>query len=193
MALVGRIARPHGLRGEVVVNPETDFIEKRFEVGATVWTLSARGEEALVVRASRLQNARPVVGFEGFERIEDVVRLAGLELRVAEDELQPLDPGTYYEHELAGCLVERADGAPVGTVVKVEGGAGSVRLVVNGARGEILIPLAMDICTDIDVGARRIRIDPPEGLLELNEVRHRHDLSEDGPRGARGGRRRPRG
>jgi hypothetical protein len=51
----------------------------------------------------------------------------------------------------------------------------------------------MDICTDIDVGAKRIRIDPPEGLLELNEVRHRHDLSEDGPRGARGGRRRPRG
>ena len=47
--------------------------------------------------------------------------------------------------------------------MKVEGGAGSVRLVVSGARGEILIPLAMDICTDIDVGARRIRIDPPEG------------------------------
>ena len=55
--------------------------------------------------------------------------------------------------------------------MRVEGGAGGSRLVVDGERGEILIPLAVDICVDVDVAARRIRIEPPEGLIELNETK----------------------
>src|SRR6267142_1483170 len=77
MALVGRIARAHGLRGHVVINPETDFVEERFAEGATVWTRSAGGQEQLTVVSSRVQNGHPIVGFEGFARIEDVERLAG--------------------------------------------------------------------------------------------------------------------
>jgi len=169
MALVGRIARPHGLRGQVVINPETDFVEERFAEGATVWTRSAAGDERLTVASMRVQNGRPVVGFEGFTRIEDVERLAGLELRVPEETLQPLQPGSYYEHQLVGCIVETAAGDVVGTVAAVEGGAGATRLVMRGPRGEILIPLAVDICVDIDVVNKRIRINPPDGLLELNE------------------------
>ena len=169
MALVGRIARPHGLRGQVVINPETDFIEERFAEGATLWARSAAGDEQLTIASVRVQNGRPVVAFEGFTRIEDVERLAGIELRVPEETLQPLQPGTYYEHQLVGCIVETVTGDVVGKVAAVEGGAGATRLVMNGARGEILIPLAVDICVEIDVVNKRIRIDPPEGLLELNE------------------------
>jgi 16S rRNA processing protein RimM len=121
------------------------------------------------VASLRVQNGRPVVGFEGFARIEDVERLAGLELRVPEETLQPLQPGSYYEHQLVGCVVETVAGNAVGTVSAVEGGAGGTRLVMNGRLGEILIPLAVDICVEIDVANKRIRIDPPEGLLELNE------------------------
>lgn len=169
MALVGRITRPHGLRGQVVVHPETDFVEERFAGGATVWTRSAAGDEQLTIVSSRVQNGRPIVGFEGFACIEDVERLAGLELRVPEETLQPLRPGTYYEHQLVGCGVETTDGDVVGEVAKVEGGGGASRLTVNGPRGEILIPLAVDICVEIDVANRRIRINPPDGLLDLNE------------------------
>jgi 16S rRNA processing protein RimM len=188
MAVVGRVARPHGLRGDVVVNPETDFVAERFRPGATVWTRTGGREEELTIASARMQNGRPVVGFEGLSSIEAVERLAGVELRVPEEWLQPLGPGRYYEHQLVGCSVETAEGATVGTVARVESGAGGSRLVVEGARGEILIPLAVDICVEIDLAARRIRIAPPEGLLELNEVRHRHDLSPDG-----GGRTRRRG
>jgi 16S rRNA processing protein RimM len=188
MAVVGRVARPHGLRGDVVVNPETDFVAERFRPGATVWTQSAGREEQLTIASARVQNGRPVVGFEGFSSVEAAERLAGLELRVPEESLQPLEPGRYYEHQLVGCSVETAEGAQVGTVVRVDSGAGGSRLVVDGARGEILVPLAVDICVAIDIAGRRIRIEPPEGLLELNEVRHRHDLSPDG-----GGRTRRRG
>ena len=191
MALVGRIARPHGLKGQVAINPETDFAEERFAPGATVWTRSGSGdgarEEQLTIASMRLQNGRPIVGFAGFERIEDVERLAGQELRVPEDALQPLAANTYYEHQLVGCVVETTGGDVVGEVAKVEGGAGASRLVMHGPRGEILIPLAVDICVEIDVANKKIRINPPEGLLELNEVRHRHHLSAD-DRGRAGGR-----
>ena len=172
MAVVGRIGRPHGLRGDVVVNPETDFVEERFSAGATLWTRREGREQPLTIAAARIQNGRAVVGFEGFPTIEAVETLRGLELRLPEDALQPLEAGRYYEYQLVGCAVETTKGDTIGSVVKVEGGAGGSRLVVAGRTGEILIPLAVDICVAIDVGAKRIRIDPPEGLLELNETRH---------------------
>jgi 16S rRNA processing protein RimM len=169
MVLVGRIARPHGIRGHVVINPETDFLEERFAPGARLSVRSDRGEEQLRVVSSRLQGGRPVIEFEGFATVDDVQRLAGLELRVPEETLKPLDQGTYYHHQLVGCVVETAAGEQVGTVRRVDGGLGGTLLTVDGARGEILIPFAVEICVDVDVTAKRIRIEAPDGLLELNE------------------------
>jgi 16S rRNA processing protein RimM len=167
--LVGWIARPHGLKGHVVVKPETDFADERFAEGATLWTRSDRGDEPLIIESLRLQGDRPVVRFQGFGTIDEVERLCGLELRVPEESLQPLADGTYYQHQLIGCVVETTDGERVGEVARVEGGAAGSLLAIDGPRGEVLIPLAMDICTAIDVTARRILVRPPEGLLELNE------------------------
>jgi 16S rRNA processing protein RimM len=169
MVLIGRIARPHGIRGQVIVTPETDFVEARFRAGATFWTRSDRGEEMLTVSSARLQTGRPVIGFEGFATIEDAERLAGLDLRVPEGALLPLADGAYYVHDLVGCVVETASGERVGEVRRVEGGAAGSILNVEGARGEVLVPLAADICVDVDIAGRRIRIDPPDGLLELNQ------------------------
>jgi ribosomal 30S subunit maturation factor RimM len=70
-----------------------------------------------------------------------------------------------------GCAVETTGGDAIGEVAKVEGGAGASRVVINGPRGEILIPLAVDICVDIDVEKKKIRVKAPEGLLELNETK----------------------
>jgi 16S rRNA processing protein RimM len=191
LVLVGRIARPHGLRGQVVVNPETDFIDERFRSGATLQTRGAAGEETLTVSTYRIQGGRPIVAFVGLDGIDDVERLAGQELRVPEAALQALEPGQFYHHQLIGCVVETIDGGRVGEVERVEGGIGGSRLVVAGDRGEILVPLASAICVEIDPDARRIRIDPPEGLLDLNEVRHRHDLSAHGRSRPRGRDRQP--
>jgi len=192
MVVVGRVARPHGIRGHVIVNPETDFLEERFRPGATFRIRSSRGDEQLVAETVRFQQGRPVVGFEGFARIEDVERLAGLELRVPEEELKPLEPGTFYHHQLIGCTAETLDGGRIGEVIRVEGGMGGSQLVVEGARGEIMIPLATEICVEIDVAAKRIRVNPPEGLLEVNEIRHRHHLPAYGRGGAGRRDRRPR-
>ena len=169
MVLVGRIARPHGVRGQVIVSPETDFVDERFVSGATMWVRSARGDEAVTITSARVQNGRPVIGLKGFSSIEEVERLAGLELRVPEERLQPLGEGVYYQHQLVGCAVETVGGSHIGEVSRVDGGAAGSLLTVRGMRGDVLIPFAQPICVEVDIAGRRIRIDPPDGLLELNE------------------------
>jgi 16S rRNA processing protein RimM len=171
MVLVGRVARTHGIRGHVLVNPETDFVAERFQAGAKIWSRVEGREQALTITDARLEGPRPILGFDGYGSVEAAEALAGAELRVPESELQPLPEGSYYLHQLAGCRVETTEGAPVGTVTRVEGGAGAAVLAVAGARGEVLVPLAQEICVGIDVEARVIRVQMPPGLLELNETK----------------------
>ncbi len=168
MVLIGRIAKPHGLKGQVVVNPETDFVDERFAPGSQMWTRLAGAVEVLTVATSRVQGGRPIVGFDGFATIEDVERLAGGELRIPEHALRALDAGHYYEHQLVGCTVETIAGERVGSVVKVQGGLAGSCLIIDGERGEVLVPFVEAFCRAVDIDARTIRIDPPPGLLELN-------------------------
>jgi 16S rRNA processing protein RimM len=171
MAVVGRVARPHGIRGQVFVNPETDFPEERFGIGATLFTMRGGRIEPLTVTAFRMQQGRPVIGLDGIDDVDAARELAGLELKIPRDALAELPEGTYYHHDLVGCVVQLPDGTSVGTVSEVEGDMGNTRLVVQASAGEVLIPLALDICTEIDTAAKRIVIAPPEGLIELNDRR----------------------
>ena len=169
MVLVGRVARPHGIRGDVVVNPDTDFADERFAVGALLWTRVAGVVEQVKVVRAAFGGRRPVVGFEGASDVADAERLAGVELRVPEDALAKLEPGAYYLHQLVGCRVETTAGEPVGEVVRVEGGSGASLLVVAGPDGEVLIPFAVSLCPTIDVERRLVVVDAPQGLLEVNQ------------------------
>lgn len=168
MVLVGTVARPHGLGGWVIVNPQTDFVEERFARGERLWAGGGPEPAELVIEDARVQKGRPVVKFAGLETIEAVQRLAGRELRVEPEALRALDAGDYYHHDLVGCVVETAGGEVVGTVTAVEGAGALCRLVVKGPRGDVQVPFVEEICGLVDTAARRIRIDPPEGLLDLN-------------------------
>jgi 16S rRNA processing protein RimM len=168
MAVVGRIARAHGLRGQVILNLDTDFPEERFQPGAELYIERAGVVEPLTVTTVRFHVNRPVIGLSGVDTIEAAEVLAGHELRVPLEQLAALPPGTYYRHDLVGCRVETITGAAVGVVTDVEGTMGGSRLVVSGAAGEVLIPLASQICREIDPDAKRIVIDPPDGLIDLN-------------------------
>jgi 16S rRNA processing protein RimM len=173
LVVVGRVARSHGRRGEVILNPDTDFLEERFQPGQRFFVLDGPRVGTLVARSVWFHRDRPVVGFDGYESIDQAEALAGTELRIDAADLLPLPPGVYYHHDLIGCLVETADGAAVGTVRSVDGAGAASRLVVDGPSGEQLIPLAVDICRTIDPARRRIVIDAPDGLLDLNVGRPR--------------------
>jgi len=113
-------------------------------------------------------NGRPVITLEGVDSMNDAELLRGAELRVPEGALQALPPGTFYHFQLIGCEVVTVGGEVVGTVRAVEGEAGNHRLSIASDRGEVLVPLVTSICVAIDATARRITIDPPAGLLEVN-------------------------
>jgi 16S rRNA processing protein RimM len=185
MAVVGRIVRPHGLRGHVIVNIETDFPEERFRDGSQLFVDRGGVVEPLTLTAVRFHQSRPILGFVGIERIEDAERLVGLELRIPAGRLKRLPAGMFYRHDLAGCRVETNVGADIGIVKAVEGTADVSRLVVESRSGEeILIPLVSEICVVIDTTTKRIVIDPPLGLLDLNKA-------DKGPRGTKEPQGRP--
>lgn len=167
LILVGIVARTHGNKGHVIVNPHTDFLEERFREGARFEArLADGGRQVVTVTAARVHQGRPVIGLEGVTSISEGERYQGAELRIHADDQQSLPDGQYYHHQLVGCEVVTADGGAVGLVVAVEGGTGQSRLVVAGEHRRHEIPLADEICT-VDVVARRIVVRPPEGLLEL--------------------------
>ena len=168
LVLVGRIARTQGHRGEVIVNPDTDFPETRFAPGAVLHVLRDGQPSTMTVTAMRMHQGRPVLRFAGIDTMTAAEGLAGLELRVPGSDLVALPPGTYYEHDLVGSEVVLPDGRSIGRVRAVEGGGGVSRLVIGSGRGEIQVPLVHAICVEIDIARKRIAIDPPEGLLDVN-------------------------
>jgi 16S rRNA processing protein RimM len=170
--VIGRIVRPQGNRGEVVVESLTDFGDTRFQPGTRVRVARGTEETSLAIVSSRPHGPRWVVGFEGVASIDDAEALRGGELRIADDDLVALPDGQYYLHDLFGCRVETTGGEMVGQVVRVDdGGGAAVLLVVETTGGEVLVPFADTICRAVDVTGRRLVIEAPEGLLELNRTK----------------------
>lgn len=171
MVVVGHIARAHGNRGQVIVDPQTDFPDERFRPGSVLFTWRNGVIEPVTVESVRFHRGRPILGLAGVDSMNLAEGLAGTELRIGAASLQPLPPGSFYHHDLRRCVVETTQGQRVGEVSAVEGTGDGSRLVVSGRDGEVLIPLVEGICVSIDIAAGRIVIDPPEGLLEANAAR----------------------
>jgi 16S rRNA processing protein RimM len=167
LILVGRVARAHGNKGQVIVNPETDFPRDRFAEGNVLVVDHGGQQVERRIASVRFQQGRPILALEGVETMNDAEALAGAELKVPVTALAPLPGGTYYRHDLVGCEVRTKDGQVVGTVTDVEGPLERSRLVVARTGGELLVPMVDKICIEVDPGAKRIVIDPPEGLLDL--------------------------
>jgi 16S rRNA processing protein RimM len=164
--VVGRIGRPHGIRGEVTVETRTDEPEERFAPGAV---LSVDGPVvALVVERTHWHSGRLLITFRGIEDRTGAEGLRGLLLHVerAEDET-PQDDDEYYDSTLEGCSVELLDGTRVGAVREVVHLPSQDLLMVRtDDESEVMIPFVSAIVPRVDVAARLIVIDPPVGLLD---------------------------
>lgn len=158
--LAGEIGKPHGLAGEVYVVPISDD-PTRFEPGSVLQT--ERGE--LTVASSRRHGDRLLVHFEGIDSRDLAERLRG-PLFVPAESVRALEEDEFWPHDLEGCEVVDEAGAALGTVARIAPGAAHDILVVDTPAGERLIPLVKEIVREVDVDARRVLVDPPEGLLD---------------------------
>jgi len=166
MVLIGRVVRPQGRHGEVVVHPLTDR-QDRFATLGKAWLGDAEGGACEVrVTSSWPHKGRYVLKLEGVESIDEAERLRGRDLRIAEEELAALPDGSYYHHQLCGLRVEDEKGEAVGAVESVMETAGDARiLVIQGPEGEMLLPLAEAFVRQVDLGGGRIVITRPEYVV----------------------------
>ena len=168
LVIVARAVRTRGLKGELVADLLTDFPE-RFETVSELWGVGPGGESKLFELESYwFQNDRVVLKVVGFDSVEEAKTLVGYEFGIPESERVELPENEFYDWELTGCLVEIEGGEPVGRVREVMRTGGVELLVVEDDDGrEQLIPLAESIVLKVDIGGKKILIDPPEGLLDL--------------------------
>ncbi len=174
---LARILRPWGRRGEVAAEILTDF-PQRLAQTQEVWLASDRNAPRHAkITSCRVHLGQAILHFEGVQTISEAEALRGLEVQVLLEERALLGFGRYYITDLIGCQVwEETAPSALGTVQDVQRAGEEKRgalpeswvLVVRTAIGELLIPLAAEICTRIDIAARRIEVRLPNGLRELN-------------------------
>jgi len=158
---IGRIDRPWGRHGAVVVTPLSDR-PGRFEGLQHAFVAGRDGVAREVgVEESREHKGRYVVKLSGVESIEAAELYRGLELGIGEEELEPLPEGSYYHHELSGLRVESEDGASLGVVRDVLDAGAAPVLVIEGPEGELLVPLADPFIRAVDLPGGRIRVVRP--------------------------------
>jgi len=187
---VARILRARGNKGEVAAELLTDFPERLPEIRDMFLRTESGKIRAVVLLAFWVDRNHPGKGvfhFQGIDSIDDAEKLRGMEVQIPFERRAKVPSGSFFVSDLIGCSVfELAAGAspvssspcslaeaPVllGKVRDVyfpgEGQPGTPLLAVDTSRGELLVPLAQDICTTIEIHARRIEVRLPEGLGEL--------------------------
>jgi 16S rRNA processing protein RimM len=194
--IVARILRPRGNKGEVAAQLLTDFPERLTKLTEVFLGASGRAGAAeprltplKSCWLSQNHKGQAVFHFEGCNSISEAEKFRGLDVLLPIEKRVPLSAGQYFVDDLVGCLVFENFAEPsivssspcslatapslLGVIKDVqipgEGVVGTPILVVDTSAGEILVPLAEDICRRIDTAARRIDVELPEGLRDLNE------------------------
>jgi 16S rRNA processing protein RimM len=167
--VVGRIVKPHGVRGELVVEVRTDSPEQRFQAGSVLGV--RRGEQevdTLTLTGVRPHSGRMLVCVDGVETRNAAEELRGALLTVRADELEATgDPDEFYDHQLEGLQVVHVAGGDVGVLHEVVHTPGGELLAVRAEDGrELLVPFVSEIVPEVDLKAGRIVVNPPEGLFD---------------------------
>ncbi|WP_327584788.1 ribosome maturation factor RimM [Nonomuraea sp. NBC_00507] len=163
--VVGRIGRPHGVRGEVTVEVLTDEPERRFVVGTSIATDPAdRGP--LVIIGRRWHKDILLIAFDGVTDRDVAEELRGTMLVIDSADVEPSDdPDEFHDHQLIGLAVETVAGDPVGEVTDVLHHGQDLLVVRRKGADEALIPFVKALVPEVDLEGGRLVVDPPEGLL----------------------------
>lgn len=165
---IGRIIRSEGKDGTLKARLYQKSQREPFF--RTIYIESEGELRDYEVESFRIVRNSPFIKLKGVNSLEQAEALRGREILVRPEDFPALEDGLYYDFQLLGCLVETVDGRELGRVVELITMGETSLLVVESGGKRIEIPLVEAICRRIDPAAGKIVIDPPEGLLELNEV-----------------------
>lgn len=159
---IGHILRPHGVRGEMVVEIEPRYADLLAEV-ETVYL----GDEAAAheLTGARWHRDRLLIQIAGCDDRDLADQYRGQMVRIEKEEIPPLPPGTYYWNQILGLSVVTDAGEPLGTISDIlETGANDVYIVTNAAGQQLLIPAAPGVVHHVDLDAKQMIVHLPEGL-----------------------------
>jgi len=163
---VGKITKPHGLKGEVAVLVLSDN-PARFAAGNVVYL---EDERPLTIRSTRANGARLLVTFEGVEDRAASDALKGALLVVPESALPDLPEGTYWPHQLEGCEIVTETGRSLGTITEViENPANDLWVATDDQGGETLVPALRDVIVEVDIAGRRVLVREVPGITAPEE------------------------
>ena len=154
---VGRVIKPFGLRGQIVIFPLTDFPE-RFAPGAAILIEG----QSFEISASQPHKGRWVLKLKGVDTPEQAEDLRGCALNVPESDLHPLPEGEYYRFQVIGLLAVTKDGDELGRVTDVLETGGNDVYLIKGSGGERLVPALPQFVTEIDLDAGRMIVEDAE-------------------------------
>ncbi len=170
--VVGHLNRVHGIKGEIYVWPLTDHPETVFRSGVTLRVSDLAGRTpsdlfpSLEVESVRPYKQGYLVKFVGLEDRTEAERFRGRYLMRPFEEVEDLEEGELFYHQLLGMEVETVDGRELGTVQEVYEVGHADLLEIRGPTGTVHLPLAESIIHEVDVDAGRLVVDPLEGLLD---------------------------
>ncbi|MDW3228990.1 MAG: ribosome maturation factor RimM [Acidobacteriota bacterium] len=165
---IGRIIRSDGKDGTLKIRLYQKKVREPFFKKIYI---EKEGEkvEYEVENFNLLRNS-PYLKLKGIDSLEKAEALRGCEVMVGAEDFASLEKGSYYDFQLLGCEVETVEGKQLGQVVELMAIGSSYLLMVETGGKKVEIPLVEAICKKVDLANKKIIIDPPEGLLELNEV-----------------------
>jgi 16S rRNA processing protein RimM len=165
---VGKVRRPHGVAGDVLVEVYTDFPE-RLQPEATVY--AGENHLPLTISRRRSHNDGVLLGFEGFSTPEQVGRFRNHILYIKSEDAEELPEGEYYFHQLLGLSVFDETGEPIGKVTEImETGANDVYVVTNEAGLEFLLPAIGEVILDVNLASKSMKVHLLPGLLDNGDL-----------------------
>jgi 16S rRNA processing protein RimM len=164
---IARIARPQGIRGEVIADILTDFPDRFADLDEVTLRRDDKVFGPLKLEHHRFHKGRVLLKFAGYDDLDKADELRDASVVIGRDELVELEEDEYFLFDLEGCEVVTMEGRQLGVVLKVEDFGAAPLLVVQSEGKEILIPLTREICPEVDTESKKIVVNPPDGLLDL--------------------------
>jgi 16S rRNA processing protein RimM len=165
---LGIIRKAHGVRGEASVETWSDSPERFTDLAAVTLVSPDEGQtRELAIESVRIHAGRALVKFAGIDAPEDVRPLQNWTVEIPLADARELEAGEYFLHDLVGLTLVDTSGTSRGNVIEIEESGGGVLLVVEGPRGRFDVPFAAEICTKVDLDAKTIAVNLPDGIEDL--------------------------